>query len=86
MCHVCADFTEKDLILCEGIDPSTGDVIRVCSRCLREGKIDERLEQTARDFEREIGRPAIWRRSLIGRIIAPTYEQWEEQMKAAAKE
>jgi hypothetical protein len=50
-------------------------VIRVRPECLREGNIDARLENTARQLESE----AAWTRLLIGRLRVPTYAQWEQE-------
>lgn len=77
-CHVCGGCTEKDAVLCEGNGAKEG-TIRVCPECLKAGNIDARLEETAQMYERW----AAETRSLIGRLVVPTYEQWEEEMMAA---
>jgi len=72
-CHVCGGCTEKNAILCEAeIGHSK---LRVCEQCLRAGNIDERLEENARWLEDR----ATWIRELIGRLIVPTYAEWEER-------
>jgi hypothetical protein len=77
-CHVCGGCTEKDLILCES-NGANDDTVRVCPECLRSGNIDERLEETAQRHEND----AAGIRALKGRLIVPTYEQWEQATQEA---
>jgi hypothetical protein len=78
-CHVCDGHTEKVEILCEGVDPRDDAGVRVCERCLQEGNLDQRLEETARRFEAYAARA----RGMIGRLKAPTYSAWLETCRFA---
>jgi len=71
-CGICDGWTEKDAILCEGLDPTDGGTVRVCWQCLKSGNIDGRLEQMAQKMERI----AASARDMIGRVKAPTYAAW----------
>jgi hypothetical protein len=71
-CSICTGRTEKDAILCEGVDPTDGGTVRVCPQCLKAGDIDKRLENTAQFYERA----AAAARDMIRRVKAPTYAGW----------
>ena len=59
----------------------------MCSECLKAGNIDERLEATAKRQKREKDLVEAWyTRLLIGRLIVPTYAQWEAAVKAKRRE
>ena len=67
-CHVCGSCTEKVAILAEAENG-----LRVCESCLRAGDIDARLERHAAALEAE----AAEVRKLIGRLVVPTYAEWQ---------
>jgi hypothetical protein len=76
-CHVCGGVTDKDSILCEADSPfSDRGTLRICTSCLKCGNFDHHLEQQAQALEAK----AALIRSLIGRIEAPSYAEWEHVM------
>lgn len=81
-CHVCGGRTEKDPILAEG-SQAVGErhyrTVRVCDQCLKaaDGSIDQRLELHARQLEAE----AALTRELIGKLVVPTYAEWEAAIR-----
>jgi hypothetical protein len=58
--------------------------IVVCGDCLRDGKIDSTLTQTAEGLEQRAKGTltyAAYLRSLIGRLKVPTFAEWEAAEK-----
>ncbi len=76
-CTICGGCTEKVNVLTEGQQPLSDDgeyrQIRICERCLEKADIDGSLELHARQLEAE----AELLREMIGRLKAPTYEEWQ---------
>ncbi len=76
-CTICGGCTEKVSVLTEGEQPLSDDgecrLIRICEGCLKEADIDGSLELHARQLEAE----AELLREMIGRLKAPTYEEWQ---------
>jgi hypothetical protein len=77
-CTVCGGHTDKVSILAE--DQLGG--IRVCEQCLHAGNIDDRL----REHVAWLRQRADYIESLIGRLIVPTYEEWEAACDRADEE
>jgi transcription elongation factor Elf1 len=71
-CTVCGGHTGAVNVLNEAPDGAA----LVCEHCLKDGRIDERLETQARET-----------RLLVGRLKVPTYEEWlaEEQRVDATR-
>ena len=67
-CHICGGHTEKVSVLCEA------EGLRICETCLEERRFDERLESHAGELEQEAARL----RGLVGRIDAPTFDEWKD--------
>jgi hypothetical protein len=80
-CDVCGGNTHKVRTLCEvRAGPYRG--FRVCETCLRVGSITERLEEHAQELERSVGEL----RALAGRLVVPTFEEWERAEERASRE
>ena len=86
-CHICGGNTEKEPVLCEVLE-GTNKGLRVCESCLKHRDFDNNLERFAEMLERH----AQEIRALIGRVEAPSYEEWEtaiqkhnERMETANK-
>jgi hypothetical protein len=78
-CDVCFDCTEKVSVLCEAAD---GSGLRVCERCLEgqacdAGFIDRKLSESAHCLECQ----AKETRALIGRLLVPTFQQWQTRLE-----
>lgn len=76
-CHICGGCTEKEPILCE-VKSGEYKGTRVCESCLKCGHFDDHIRAQIESLEKY----AESLKSMIGRIQAPTYEQWEAAMEA----
>ena len=93
-CDVCGGRTAKVPILAE-----SEDGIRVCETCLESGNIDDRLRDKAdlleamargaRQLLRRFHEAAMFEeaacgtRELIGRLIVPSFSEWQAAMATA---
>jgi hypothetical protein len=77
-CNVCGGCTEKVAVW------ARGHGLQVCEFCLEAGAvaIDERLERHAAALE--AGAAAT--RALIGRLVVPSYAEWQAAIDAEAKD
>jgi hypothetical protein len=77
-CNICGGYTEKVTVL------ARGHGLLVCERCLEAGadNIDERLERYAAALEAM----AAETRALIGRLLVPSYAEWQAAMAAEAED
>jgi hypothetical protein len=83
-CTVCGGCTEKDPVLAES-ELEKGDgvqCIRVCDLCLKAGDINDRLRARAANLRQR----ADYIESLIGRLIVPTYQEWQAACDRADEE
>lgn len=77
-CHICGGCTEKVEILCEvKSGPEKG--LRVCEQCLKSGDVEKRLQKNIKRVEEQLE----GLRALSGRLVVPTYAQWESECQAA---
>ncbi len=67
-CHVCGGFAQMP-ILCEAANG-----MRICESCLETRDFDEQLSSRATELE-DMAREL---RGLVGKIDAPTYEEWKK--------
>ena len=82
-CHICGGETGMDAVLCEAASPfSDHGTLRICPQCLQRRNFNHLLEQRARGLASQAA--AI--RSLIGRIEAPSFAEWEREELAADRE
>jgi hypothetical protein len=77
-CAICGGETERDAVLCEAA--SDHGTLRICWPCLQCGNFDHHLEQRGQGLASQ----AAAVRSLIGRIEAPSFAEWEREDRAAA--
>lgn len=70
-CNICGGCTEKDPILCE-VKSGEYKGMRICTSCLTCGNYDDNIRAQIDDHERYIK----LLKSMLGRIEAPTYDQW----------
>jgi hypothetical protein len=77
-CNICGGCTEKVPVLAKGHG------LLVCERCLEAGaaSIDARLERHAAVLEAMAGAA----RALIGRLLVPSYAEWQAAMAAVDEE
>jgi hypothetical protein len=77
-CNVCGWYTEKVPVW------ARGHGLLVCEFCLEAGAvaIDERLERHAAALEAT----AAATRALIGRLVVPSYAEWQAAMAAEAED
>jgi hypothetical protein len=75
-CDVCGGCTEKVSVLARGHD------LLVCETCLEAGDIDERLKRYATALEAM----AAVKRALIGRLVVPSYAEWQAAEKAVVED
>ena len=76
-CTICGGCTEKVPILCDVKSGEYKDML-ICEQCLKCGHPDDHIRAQIEGLERYIETL----RPLLGRIVAPTYEQWEAAMEA----
>ncbi len=74
-CTVCGGCTERVRVVAEARNLDHELIVRVCEDCLRHDDIDGRLENTAFFMEAN----AKYVRGLKGRLVLPTYAQWEKR-------
>ena len=72
-CHICGGCTEKEPILCE-VKSGEYKGTRVCESCLKCGHFDDHIRAQIESLERY----AESLKSMLGRIQAPTFEQWQD--------
>jgi hypothetical protein len=75
-CSVCGGYTEKVTVL------ARGHGLLVCETCLEAGNIDERIERHAAALEAM----ATETRALIGRLVVPSYAEWQAAIAAVAED
>jgi hypothetical protein len=75
-CNVCGWYTEKVTVL------ARGHGLLVCETCLKAGNIDERIERHAAALEAM----AAETRALIGRLVVPSYAEWQAAIAAVAED
>jgi hypothetical protein len=75
-CSVCGGYTEKVTVL------ARGHGLLVCETCLKAGDIDERIERHAAALEAM----AAETRALIGRLVVPSYAEWQAAIAAVAED
>ena len=71
-CHVCGGHTEKVGILAE-VQSGPYEGVRVCEQCLEQRDFDAKFQDHAARLERR----AQLLRELLGRLDAPTSQQYE---------
>ncbi|WP_152555035.1 PHD finger domain-containing protein [Desulfonatronum thiodismutans] len=70
-CHICGGTTEKSSILTE-VTLGEYEGLRVCERCVEERDFDAKIKEQADWLEAR----ARKLRTLLGRLVVPTYEEW----------
>ena len=75
-CSVCGGYTEKVTVL------ARGHGLLVCETCLKAGNIDERIERHAAALEAMAAKT----RALIGRLVVPSYAEWQAAIAAVAED
>jgi hypothetical protein len=78
-CHICGGHTDKCEVLCETKSGPFDNYTRICENCLKERNFDERLKKEVQ----EVRALADKLETMVGRIEAPTFEQWEEAERKA---
>jgi len=72
-CHVCGGATEKVSVLCEVPAGSPRHAsLRVCEQCLA-GDVNARIDARVAELQKRITEL----RALRGRLIVPTYAEWQ---------
>ena len=80
-CHICDGQTKKVGVLTEVKDGEYAG-LQVCEKCLKNGDFDSILNATINRLQSR----AEFLRELIGRIVAPTYDEWEKEAERVHKE
>lgn len=80
-CHICGGVTEKDVIIVEVLEGEFKG-LRICPFCLESGDTDGRLQK---HIDRLLSE-AEELRSLMGRIEAPTYQEWQKKTEEHERE